>query len=1262
MQTDNLVNNSGDIFDPLMPTAYNEAIPNQLNILDLFDIDASEEAFANKWVTTLLNKNKAIFSVHPSTFGQRKIAHLFFSSRNNEKIKGSRNIGFAYPILVKKDRNASSGLMAAPVFIWSVDIEPTPVKSDTWQLVEQSQPMRINPLLTALSPEAAALVREYEAKLRFKTVDTLFCDEFCKQLSVLLNYQNERPSYGVERFPEIEDLVTIQEPGALVWSGVFGSFPPLHFYALSNSILSKDFWQEKLNATDYKDLYHFCYLPCDHQQKAAHIASFKNKFIMVEGAAGSGKTHTLVNFVINNLMNKQKTLIVGSNVIELERVMDKLQAEGFGDLAFLFKKPDLDKGNLADRLIAKADKTLKFRPSDAQNFSMEYRRYDQCRKQMDEAVADYSKNIFDINNWTETVGLFLKNNQQEGKELLDNQLQQSDFSFDFLEYERVKEQIAISERLFQDYFSFAHPLDDLDESVFESNDGKEAKRSLQSQLNHFLNKGRQVQRQYLGEISAYKQALEDHYEDWDLSLKQKLENTKEAIDHLQFQFGDTYHSSRLGNLKLLRNFSEKSRKAHQLKSQIAEKYETLSTHFQKQKYFEFDFFNKPTDASVEKIKAQLSDFEQALKNWQLQRPNLIQENISRLNSKTIHSGIGFTQRIGILEQAVEALRLEVNEAKLYRIPIKNNAMTLQLKQQLLEDLLEKLNVTLYNLRDFEAFYDWRRHWATLANNEKKVVKMLIKVRPKNWSAAFDSWYFHNLLTKENKQNPNFDLLLNQYLTAYNQVKSQISNFIIQVWAAERYRILHIAKNKSRNDLSKFLNKANATKAFEDYFKKHFSKIAGFFPILLMTTATVKELMQGNPSIKVDNLLLTEGANMTKEQGGSLLGLANKVQVFGTGKASLIPAGQSFWEIAEGMAGKHVQLKNQHRKTAIPLLAFNNAAFGQQLQITFNGYMTDASLEIYQIDGTYNEKNKINEEECKFALSLIHQIQGTPQNTFPKVGIVCATLEQRNHFATSLLQLKQERTANAQRIRHLERNGLGVYGFEEINGQQFDILIVSFTYGIPDKGGQVTEAIKMLNTPKGERILQCVLSSGIQKVIICSSISSAFIKDFANRPDERGFYILANFLAYTKALKRSDTEKVLAILDQFSLDSSEVPEGESSFFLEQVAEHLKLYFEAERINRMTNINGQKFALSIKGKYENQPSYVIKVDSFANNAEAFSYIWQMQLNKEIEAKGYKLLQIWSKNWWRNPEQEARKLASIIIQDDAAYAAQEEIETMV
>ena len=72
--------------------------------------------------------------------------------------------------------------------------------------------------------------------------------------------------------------------------------------------------------------------------------------------------------------------------------------------------------------------------------------------------------------------------------------------------------------------------------------------------------------------------------------------------------------------------------------------------------------------------------------------------------------------------------------------------------------------------------------------------------------------------------------------------------------------------------------------------------------------------------------------------------------------------------------------------------------------------------------------------------------------------------------------------------------------------------------------------------------------------------------------------------------------------------------------------------------------------IKAKGEGQLNHIIEADQFSSKSAVFSFIWQQQLSQSMEAAGYKIITIWSKDWWRNPEGEARKLASRIIRKEA------------
>jgi len=299
---------------------------------------------------------------------------------------------------------------------------------------------------------------------------------------------------------------------------------PIHFYSLSDSILSKEYWQESVENIP-KDSYQFCYLPADHQQKTAYLASLKNKFTLVEGAEGSGKNYAICNVLIGQLMNGKSTIIIGQSIAELEKITDKLTQEGFGEYIFLFKNSELDKDNLLESIIAKKDKTSKQRVSKTSDFSKNYQQFHKIGHQLESVTTGYAKNVFDIN---------------KGKELLDTQLHTNDFEFDFLEYEQLKDKIESCESIFQETFSFYHALNDVSDAYFTENPLPEAKNKLLAKLNKYLNQTRKVQQSYYQKVGFYKQELEDYYDNYYDKLYQQLVLTQESVDQLHLQFGKEY--------------------------------------------------------------------------------------------------------------------------------------------------------------------------------------------------------------------------------------------------------------------------------------------------------------------------------------------------------------------------------------------------------------------------------------------------------------------------------------------------------------------------------------------------------------------------------------------------------------------------------------------------------------------------------------------------------------------------------------------------
>ncbi len=1249
MENDHLVELNQRTTERTFPAAYNEAIPNVLGIIDAHEIDVRGFEFANKWITSLLGLRPTSFQIIPPKSGKRKVAHLFFNSRNSERIKGYKNLAFGFPILAKKDGTAPKGFKSMPIFLWDIHLEPAAHKINQW-LINKKEPTKviINPLLSKMSLEVADLVKKYEVRIAKRGVNMELCKSFCSSLSELFDFHNEPPKFSIEKFPEIVDLATIPQSGSIVWSGIFSAFPPIHFYSLSDSIISKDYWRQALPENNKN--FQFCYLPCDHQQKLVQVAATKNRFVLVEGAAGSGKNYCISNLVIGNLLAGERTIIISKSLAGLENITQKIEKEGFGEFSFLFKNIDLDKNNLVDNLMAISTKGISNVRNNENDFLLTYQRFNKFKTQIEQTATGYSKSVFDINNWTQTVGLYLKNSRAEGKELLDTQLQINDFSFDFVEYEQLKDKIEKSEALFSELFAFHHPLDEVGNINFQKENMRVAKNELAKNLNTLQNKTQKIQRQYYQKVGLYKNDLEEFYENYFLGLKNLTDDTQDTIEQLQLKFGNEYDSTSVGNLKIFKAFSDKSKSALGLKNKILQQFEVLKAKYFEQPYFDFEFLEAATTGNIGLIKEQLTAFETALHNWKTRNQVTIQESIKNLNSKTVNTKMKSADEILLFEQAVESLVEEVNNSRIFRKVFNNNAMTLQLKQQLLDEIAEKLNKTVFNLRDFEAFYDWRQLWSNLSYKDENVIKALIKVRPEKWLSTFDAWYYHNLLTKQSQQNANFDPLLKTYLTHFDTLKGKAPNYLIGTWQKKRMDTFASLKKNGKRSLNSFLKKSDDLASFSKYFQIHLNRISNFYPVILMTSEMAKSLLGTAKKAHFENLIIQDGPNYTKEEGGSLLNLAKKVQVFGRSIDGISDMPNSFWNLAKSLAGKHVLLKNQHRGVSNALLAFNNVAFDQQLEISLNEPISKSPIRIFNVDGDYNELLGTNDAECRQMLFVLTNIEGTPQHTYPKVGFVCATLEQRDFFANYLLQIKQSKDKGADKIRHLERNGMGVYCLDELNGQHFDILIFSPTFGTIDASGEMTKHLAQLNTPQGFRKIQQLLTSGLQKVIICHSFSKVFIQEQIHKGHKDTWSILTNYLAYGEALQSRNMPAAKEIINRLSADITKPKIEEKAVFLEEVGQYLSDYFEPDRILTNQMVKDKLYPLIIKGKSNKKLKYVVQADSFFNNADAYSFVWQHQSNQSLEAEGYRFISIWSRDWWRKPELEARKLAGTIIRLDA------------
>ena len=210
----------------------------------------------------------------------------------------------------------------------------------------------------------------------------------------------------------------------------------------------------------------------------------------------------------------------------------------------------------------------------------------------------------------------------------------------------------------------------------------------------FLQKFSQLHHRYILKTDEYAERLNTHYEEHFQDLAGKLRELEEGISDGISQFGDEFAESGMVSVSKLRVygvFYNKYKNLLSAREHISRSYEVLRRTYDQSKYFDFIFPEGGEGRNIRKLQQSLPEFSAALLEWQQRIPQIIQEEIQRLSNKTVHSGIDYDVQIQELEYALDLLVEELNESDLYQEAHENKMLTIPMRQQYLEGIIEQLD-------------------------------------------------------------------------------------------------------------------------------------------------------------------------------------------------------------------------------------------------------------------------------------------------------------------------------------------------------------------------------------------------------------------------------------------------------------------------------------------------------------------------------------------------------------------------------------------
>ncbi len=1218
------------------------AAPAAPDLADIFTLNAEE--FAIKCISELLDNRPFELNVNAPHPAAEWFNHFYFEARNREKVFGTKNLGIGYPFL---QGNAGGHDLFAPLFVWQIQLEPHAHHTDNW-IVQRTENQFVLPnyplfhLLdslhgTDLSARARAMTQGFKLSSANLT-------ELADAARKLLQWPEAGLPLSVQPCPAGDET----NRGSLRWSAVFGIFPTLPQTTLTEPpVIAPD-----LPAGDMEWKHTFTLLPLDPSQRTVLQAVQRQSLTVVEGASGSGKTYLISSIVMNALANGKKCLVVSKSINALRRAQKFVVEKGFGDVSFVLRDIHSDHLMLTDMLRMASENKNKA-SYDEELFKTVLNKTLREQRKLDDAWEELHAPLFGGQNFTDTVGRFLRANRIEGKDLLLSQLNPSDFTFDQDEFDGILLAIYASEPLFRRFPTLQHPLGRLKSYIFTEHNASNGLSWTESQVRNLLDQATALHHRYITKTNDYAEALLDHYEQHYSELAALAKRIRDGLEDGVFRFGADFEKPASTTEKLYGVFSDKYKQILAAKEQLGTAFDDLRKAYVLRKYFEFDFPQNFDNRNLKKIAEMTKDFEASLRLWRRRIPSVVREDVRRLNGKSIHGDLDFREQIRYLEDEMDVFLEEFNVAGLYEDSLRHEMLTIPKRQEFLEEVIGRLEETQFYLRDFDDFYIWQKHWLSLKPAEQKVVRALCKIKPRHWAAAFESWYLHHWL--QNEYNPGLawdDKSLSAYSNAARDLRNIMPAQISTHWQARKVRALKALKSADSNAYKTWFGKNNrtlsASRLADELFRNHIEPLTETLPVLLVTPQVALDVVNLS-NMLFDVVLVDEAHNISKQECYHLFDMAKNLVVLGDSKQDMTPfAEDDFLEFCKSLGGKTHLLEYQHQDSPEEWIEFNRIAFETPFKRLPSGRSAQDATVVAHVEGRYDEMLRTNETEARQIIDWLNLIEPTAAKTYPMVGIACATVQQRDLIAGQLLKIRQKKLPGHEKIQQLHLNGLGVYQFAELQGQHVDVLLMSLTHGMTDAQGTLTRDLHFWNTLLGINQLHVALTRATQRIYIAHSIPPGLYAVLSADRKFLGTCILSHLVTFGELVQRGDQAAAREQLDKMKalLHYPDEP-FTATLFQEEVELALRPYFEVRQLRRNAVVAGVAVPLAIIN--QDGHASVLLFDGVLTPSPIPSYEWEEKVQQYFSKNGEGYVPTLAVQWWRSPKQEARKLASRLIRQE-------------
>lgn len=325
--------------------------------------------------------------------------------------------------------------------------------------------------------------------------------------------------------------------------------------------------------------------------------------------------------------------------------------------------------------------------------------------------------------------------------------------------------------------------------------------------------------------------------------------------------------------------------------------------------------------------------------------------------------------------------------------------------------------------------------------------------------------------------------------------------------------------------------------------------------------------------------------------------------------------------------KGVHLNGHYRSKHHSLIAFSNRRFYERRLVVAPNVRPRSSkygVSAQFVDGA-RYASGINEVEAeRVAQAAMEHLRA---DTGESLGIVAFNARQAELIDTKLEAIARKSTDRWELYRNANAAGVPLFvrNLESVQGDERDVIFISYTYGPDAETNQVYQRFGPILNQGGERRLNVLVTRAKHRVVVFHSMQPTDITSEA-----LGAQVMREYLQYAQQEPEAD----------FAGGTYE------SDFEFQVARAIEAVSGELVVTPQVCCDGFRIDLGVSRK-SNPSRFILGVecDGATYHSTTSARDRDMVRQTILEHRGWKLHRIWSTAWWKNAPQERERLAAAV-----------------